>query len=149
MEPHAKPVTGRFRAGMLATGLVGPLLLLTALSTAQDHPASPEKETAKQKFKNIQVFKEMLAGQLIPVMRSWNEALGVRCEYCHVITRNHTGFEKDDKPTKNTARQMVLMMQGLNKNEKVTKGKVTCIMCHHGKAEPAQHREATGEERKD
>lgn len=112
-----------------------PALLLVAASVAQDK--EPEKpQTAKEKFKNIKVLKNLPADQLIPVMRKWNVALGVKCDFCHVIAADHSGFEKDDKPEKNAARKMVQMTVDINKRYKAVEKKVSCMTCHHGNKEP-------------
>jgi hypothetical protein len=145
MNLFSRPSAGRLRFGVLATGVVGPLILFAALSTAQNQPPPGKGQLASQKFKNIKVFKNLPADQLIPIMHSWNDSLGVKCDFCHVIGANHTGFEKDDKPTKTTAREMVLMTMGINKRTKAVEGKVTCYMCHHGQAEPEGHGEAKKE----
>ena len=91
---------------------------------------------ARQRFKNIRVLKSLPADRLIPVMQSYNASLGVRCDYCHVIKPDRTGFERDDKPAKRTARKMILLVQDLNAHEKVLDNKTTCYMCHHGHAMP-------------
>jgi hypothetical protein len=136
MKMPSQPFFGRRRAALIAASLVGPLALLGGFSAAQEQPAAGKIETAKEKYKNIKVLKDLPADQLIPVMHKINTALGVKCDYCHVIGPNHTLFEKDDKPAKETARQMIVMTQNLNKHVKATEGKVTCFMCHHGHAEP-------------
>jgi hypothetical protein len=133
------------RAGLFAVGIVGPIALLTGLSLAQDHPGE-KGVTAAQKYKNIKVLKSLPADQLIPYMRNYNAALGVKCDFCHVINPDHSGFEKDDKPTKDAARKMILMTIDLNKKVKVVDGKVTCFMCHHGQAEPQGHPGSEGEQ---
>jgi hypothetical protein len=123
-------------AAWLTLGILVPTLLPSVLCLAQE-PTKPAKpETSAQKYKNIKVLKDLPADQLIPKMRSWNVALGVKCDACHVINPDHTGFEKDDKPMKQTAREMVLMATDLNKRQKVVSGQVTCYMCHRGQAEP-------------
>jgi len=63
-------------------------------------------QTAEQKFKNIQIFKTLPATQLDPTMAFISGSLGVRCSYCHVTN----SFDKDDKPTKLTARRMIQMV---------------------------------------
>jgi photosynthetic reaction center cytochrome c subunit len=132
----SKPFAGRVRAALVAISFVGPLALLCGLSAAQEQPAGGKPQTSAQKYKNIKVLKNLPADQLIPIMHKINDALGVKCDYCHVIGPNHTGFEKDDKPAKETARKMIVMTEELNKKVKAVDAKVTCFMCHHGSAEP-------------
>jgi hypothetical protein len=57
---------------------------------------SQAQQPAEQRFKNIQIFKNLPATQLDPTMAFISGSLGVRCSYCHVPNQ----FDKDDKPTK-------------------------------------------------
>jgi hypothetical protein len=88
------------------------------------------------KPKNLKVLKDLPPNQLIPFMHTINDSLGVRCDYCHVINPDHTGFDRDDKPQKETARKMILMVKDINAHQKVLGNKATCFMCHHGSAKP-------------
>ena len=120
-----------------------PILAASSLSLAQESgKQTPPVETSGKKFKNIQVLKDLPANQLIPVMRQYNAALGVKCDACHVIGTNHTGFEKDDKEMKRTARTMIVLVRDINKRQKALHGKATCFMCHHGSTEPQLQMEA-------
>ena len=89
-------------ARLLTAGLMIASLALAAFCLAQEgRPQPPKKtETSAKRFKNIKVLKDLPADQLIPVMHKFNTSLGVKCDYCHVVGENHTGFEKDDKPEK-------------------------------------------------
>lgn len=104
-------------------------------STASPHSgAAPEGDkTASQQFKNIQVLKDIPAGELIPSMQFISGSLGVECEFCHV----QGAFDKDDKEAKQTARKMITMMFAINKAHFGGEREVTCNTCHHGSAEPA------------
>src|SRR6267143_477465 len=75
--------------------------------------------TAEQAFKNIQVFKGVPAPQLDQAMAFITGSLGVKCSYCHV-----NQFEKDEKPTKATARRMIRMVFDLNKGSFAGEGAV-------------------------
>ena len=112
------------------------LLAVSPAALAGKSAKEPTPETAGKKYKNIKILKNLPADQLIPVMRQIDASLGVRCDFCHVINPDHTGFEKDDKPMKAMARKMMVMTQKLNKSEKILAGKATCFMCHKGHAEP-------------
>jgi hypothetical protein len=89
-------------------------------------------QTAEQKFKNVQIFKTLPAAQLEPTMAFISGSLGVRCNYCHATN----GFDKDDKPTKLTARRMIRMVFELNKGSFNGQGAVSCYTCHRGKPTP-------------
>ena len=124
------------RTAALASLMVAPALLLGALCFAQGAKHEMKHETAAQKYKNIKVLKDVPADQIIPIMHNINDALGVQCTFCHIIKPDHSGFELDDKPAKEMARKMILMVDDMKKREKVLKKNVTCFMCHHGSAEP-------------
>lgn len=98
----------------------------------QSQPAAPTEKTAAQQFKNIQVLKDTPASQLIPGMRYISDALGVKCDYCHV----QDNFASDDKRPKQTARQMMTMLFAINKNNFGDRPAVSCFTCHQGHQEP-------------
>jgi hypothetical protein len=126
------------RPALLAIALLGPTLSLSLLAAAeQSAPARTARpQTAAQRFKNIKVLKKLPADQLLPAMQGINASLGVRCDFCHVVRPDRTGFELDDKPMKGVARQMIVLVNDLNGHQKVIDRKATCYMCHHGHAEP-------------
>ena len=75
---------------------------------------------------------------VVPVMQQIAQALGVTCDYCHVQDR-----AADDKPTKKTARQMLLLVRDINEKLPTAVGKtaeettpVNCTTCHRGVAIP-------------
>jgi hypothetical protein len=105
--------------------------LLAPRSLAQQQGDKP----AEQTYKNIQVLKGMPSSQLNAVMDFISGALGVNCAYCHVVPT----MEKDDKPTKATARKMMLMQFAINKDNKDIfdgTGAITCYTCHRGQPKP-------------
>ena len=78
----------------------------------------------------------MPSSQLGIVMDFISSSLGVDCAYCHVVPQQ---FEKDDKPTKTTARKMMLMQFAINKDNKDIfggTGAITCYTCHRGHTKP-------------
>ena len=74
----------------------------------------------------------MPAEQLIPAMQFISASLGVECEFCHV----QGAFDKDDKQTKKTAREMMTMMMAINKENFKGHREVTCFTCHRGSNDP-------------
>jgi photosynthetic reaction center cytochrome c subunit len=92
--------------------------------------------TAAQKFKNIQVLKDIPTDQVIPSMQFISASLGVECDFCHVESGGNMAFDKDDKDEKKTARKMIEMMFAINKNNFDGEREVTCNTCHRGAAHP-------------
>jgi hypothetical protein len=130
------------RPALLAMVMLGTTMLLGVWgqrsARGQDDTAKPERKPklAPQQYKNIKVLTELPANQLINTMQSWNAALGVKCDFCHVVSETGTGWEKDDNPHKLVARDMVLLTRDMNSRHASLKNQATCYMCHHGQAEP-------------
>jgi photosynthetic reaction center cytochrome c subunit len=104
--------------------------LVVALE-GNEHVSAQQTRTAEQAFKNIKVIKTMPADRLQGAMFFISASLGVDCTYCHTPP----AMEKDDKPAKETARRMLLMVSEINKNFG-DKNVVNCATCHRGKTSP-------------
>lgn len=112
-----------------------------ALADLRKSIAGKENEPAEKVFKNIQLLKGMPAARVLRVMElGYAKSLGVTCTHCHVPGE----WEKDDKPTKQIARDMAGMMDAINtqhlkqiKNLKSEKPLVNCTTCHRGQTKPA------------
>ena len=95
----------------------------------------------KKVFKNIQLLKGVPSGRLLRVMElGYSRSLGVTCTHCHLPG----AWEKDDKPTKQIARDMAAMVSAINnqylkqiKNLKSDNPVVNCTTCHRGQTKPA------------
>lgn len=77
--------------------------------------------------------------QLFLVMNAVGDSLGVHCDYCHVkgVADPKTGsdnwlWERDDKPQKLRAREMMKMVLDLNQTHFGGQQAVTCYSCHRG-----------------
>jgi Photosynthetic reaction centre cytochrome C subunit len=103
--------------------------------------AGQENKPAEEVFKNIQILKGMPAERLLKVMElGYSRSLGVNCTHCHVVDQ----WEKEDKATKQVARDMILMTRAINtdylkkiKNLKSENPAVNCTTCHRGQTKPA------------
>jgi len=84
--------------------------------------------------------------QVIGMMRNFAGNLGVRCQFCHVgeegMPLERFDFAKDEKRTKLVARQMMRMVQEINRRLDTLPGRttpglqVTCATCHRGVSRP-------------
>lgn len=84
--------------------------------------------------------------QVVGTMRDFAFALGVRCTSCHVGDEStplaQVDFASDDKRNKLVARQMMLMVQEVNRRldtipqPGTPEIAVTCATCHRGVARP-------------
>src|SRR5437588_4326192 len=127
---------------LVSTGFV----ILTSLSNAQGSrdqdsrtatiQAAPPEKTVEQVFKNIKVLNGTPQSQLYPAMRFMAASLGFQCGSCHVITNGRGDFPADDKPEKQTARQMIKMVAEINKTLGEGKSLVSCYTCHRGQRSP-------------
>jgi hypothetical protein len=79
-------------------------------------------------YQNIKVLHGP-ADRMDAVMKEFNAALGVNCEYCHVEKQ----WSKD-VPAKEKARKMVELSNSIN--ELFPKNETTCWTCHRGHAVP-------------
>jgi hypothetical protein len=100
--------------------------------------SNPEGEkTMDEVFKNIKSLNGQPASQLGPAMHFFEAALGFDCGNCHVRDKSKGWeFEKDDKPEKRRTRDMITMMNAINKENFKGEQLVTCFTCHKGSPDP-------------
>lgn len=120
--------------------------LALALSLASLCTVLPAAAQVPDTFTNLKVLpKESSKAELISTMRSWTQALGVRCVHCHVGPDNLQGadFASDQKPAKLAAREMLKMVQAINTQFLTAlpahdgpRQAVGCYTCHHGQEDP-------------
>ncbi len=102
------------------------LLMVAAAASAQDAP------------KNVQLLTGLTPLQLQRNMNLMRAALGVHCDYCHVVTEEKGWqFALDDKETKRRARDMIRMVMDINTKHFGGRPTVTCNTCHNGNRRPA------------
>lgn len=89
---------------------------------------SPKIKTSEQVYRNIQVLKGIPASDVYTIMVSFNAALGVTCDYCHVAPV----YYKDSKKPKQEARRMILLQAAINQEHFNGQERVTCYSCHRG-----------------
>jgi outer membrane lipoprotein-sorting protein len=88
-------------------------------------------------FKNIQVLKGIPVNQFMDTMGFFSAALGLNCTGCHVAEslENLNKFA-EDVPRKRMARQMITMVQNMNKTSFGGRRALTCYTCHRGSPVP-------------
>ena len=96
----------------------------------------PQDKPVEQTRKNIKVLTGLPESQLIPVMNFMSASLGRRCNFCHVTDKGREGYALDDKPEKNTARQMIKMLMDLRKQPFHGADEISCFTCHRGQTHP-------------
>lgn len=96
---------------------------------------------------NVQVFPRTTpVMEVVGAMRNVAFGLGVRCQFCHVgeegMPLERFDFASDEKRTKLVARQMMRMVQEINRRldtipSRASTGlQVSCVTCHRGVSRP-------------
>src|SRR2546425_1074085 len=98
--------------------------------------AATQEKTVEQVQKNIKVLTGMPQSQLIPVMNFFAASMGRRCNFCHVNKNGQWDYVSDEKPEKNTAREMIKMVLEVNKTTFKGSVEVSCYTCHRGRNQP-------------
>ncbi|MGC4037833.1 MAG: c-type cytochrome [Chitinophagaceae bacterium] len=120
------------------------LLVLAGLVIIGVAATKPENN-----YKNLKVLpKDISHEELGKVMHDFNNALGVKCNFCHAEPKQgeqYPDFASDEKPEKSVARSMIKMTNRINKKFFHGKSKigdpnalvaVNCATCHHGSPHP-------------
>jgi ubiquinol-cytochrome c reductase cytochrome b subunit len=82
-------------------------------------------------FKNVQALKNITVDEFMGTMGLMSASLGLCCSDCHPgAGTEKVKWEDDSNPKKVTARQMVLMVQAINKDNFSGRQVVTCWTCH-------------------
>jgi len=120
----------------------------TIASVATTAEAQPPPALAGATRPNLKVLQALPESQLFLMMNLLADSLGVRCDYCHVQespnlarTPSNVGgwvWDRDDKPQKRTAREMMRMVIDLNASSFKGAPRITCYTCHRGAAKPAR-----------
>jgi Photosynthetic reaction centre cytochrome C subunit len=118
--------------------LIVTLLAIVALERTSVSAQPPRRP---RPLENIKVLKGWNGDEVRNEMRLMTEALGVKCDHCHV----QGNFASDEKRAKHTARRMIELTMSLNgeffaAHEPAAGaskfGRVTCYTCHKGEAMP-------------
>ena len=127
----------RFAVALLA---VAPLMPPATVAAQAPRPFPPAA------LENVQVLPpDAPVGEVIGVMKGFTQALGVRCQFCHVGEEGQPlgafDFVSDARAPKGIARTMMRMMADVNQRlaaelPAASPAQVTCYTCHQGKAHP-------------
>ena len=108
----------------------------------------------KNKFRNLKVLPQDISeAKLDSIMHTYNIALGVKCNFCHVPynklnfgLKDSLDYAADTEPMKENARDMMRMTIEINRNnfyfDKNQQPEylhtVTCKTCHRGEPFPPE-----------
>ncbi len=118
------------------TVLTVSLFWLTSTGTAKQSSgesadlsyAHPSSKLAEEVYDNIEVFRGVPYGEVIPTMQLVSEMLGVQCEFCHAEDNR----AEEGIPQKQIARRMFQMVAAVNRESFGGRTVVTCYTCHRG-----------------
>jgi hypothetical protein len=123
---------GTAAAWLLSVALVGGQAPQAGTLTAAQNQMAAERV-----FKNVTVLRGIPVDEFMGTMGVFSAALGFSCEDCHTASSNDwANYAKDVSPRKTMARQMVTMMQGINKQYFGGRQVVTCFTCHRASNRP-------------
>ena len=103
-----------------------------------------------QNSRNLKILpKDISDARLDSIMQTYNTALGVKCDFCHVPVKgfkDSIDYVSDAEPMKNNARKMMEMTISINKTyfhfdkntEPVYLNTVSCKTCHRGEPFPPE-----------
>jgi photosynthetic reaction center cytochrome c subunit len=101
--------------------------------------AGRENAPAESVFQNVKVLKGVPAQRFLEIMNDgFGHGLGVSCGFCHVPGQ----WASDQKPNKNTTRDMLRMVNTINGDLRSMTGlpdaqpMVGCITCHRMAPKP-------------
>jgi hypothetical protein len=123
---------------------IGFVVLTGSLAAAQAPAPAGGAQTppAQPPMTNLLIIpKDTPRPQVVQTMQSIAAALGVRCNYCHVMEGRggRNDMASDEKATKKAARGMMMLTRDINAKLSFTVGKpsnaitnVACATCHRG-----------------
>lgn len=129
----------------------GFIAILTILYAFTSKATITDKVMNESEWKNLKVLPSTISNDsLKTLMKGYNKALGVKCNYCHSEDpsgkKGELDFASDSKKEKEFARHMILMTRKINAEnfnwqnspdpEKIDV--VSCTMCHRGTAKPSE-----------
>jgi hypothetical protein len=124
-----------------ARGVIVPALFLcwlgAALSGSQAAPQE-QPQTVDTVFKNVQVLKGLPVDEFMDTMGMFAAALAKDCTGCHsqeILDGRQEAFAIQT-PMIQRARQMIVMVNTINRNYFGGQKRVTCATCHIGAAAP-------------
>lgn len=124
-------------AGAIAATLVCPIGAGLFVATRAQAPQATPAPMADDVYLNVQVLKGMPVDTFNDTMGMFSAALLLDCVGCHDprITSDPKAFATGT-PRIQRARQMVVMMNALNKQYFGGQQRITCFTCHNGDPQP-------------
>jgi hypothetical protein len=111
--------------------------LLGLVSAANQAGPGQAPQMSENVFKNIQVLKGIPADEFMDVMGMFSAALGFDCVSCHSsdLYNDRAAFATAT-PLIQRARQMIVMMNAINRTYFGGEPRMSCFTCHRGQNRP-------------
>lgn len=106
------------------------IIAATAIAVCFAQEGKPKSE-----LKNVTALPFTTKKEIVSYMKKViAPELGVKCKFCH----NMRDYSSDEKEPKLVAREMIRMVDGINKNtmKKLGHRDVSCWVCHRGQSTP-------------
>jgi outer membrane lipoprotein-sorting protein len=114
-----------------------PWLLAVAQPAFCQTPQQEKPALVEDVFKNVQVMKGIPVNQFMDTMGFFSAALGLNCTGCHVAESLQDWAKfAEDIPRKRMARNMIRMVDSINKTQFGGRRMLTCWSCHRGNPGP-------------
>jgi hypothetical protein len=120
-----------------AAAAVTCLVTVSALSAQAPGAAGDRRIVTQDVFKSVTVLRDIPVDTFFDAMGMFANAMGNDCTFCHLpqAALDRAKFA-EVTPRMQRARQMIAMMQTINKNFFGGAPRVTCFTCHHGNQSP-------------
>jgi outer membrane lipoprotein-sorting protein len=111
--------------------------LVLAVMVCAQLAAQDKQPMAEDVFSNVQVLKGIPVSEFMGTMGFFSASLGLNCVFCHV-PESLQDWKKFavDVPRKRIARNMIRMVNAINKENFGGRAVLTCYSCHHGNERP-------------
>jgi len=130
-------------------------LLLFALVVNSFTTTKKKQSDEQLQFQNLQVLPQDTDMETLKsIMKSFNNALGVKCEFCHTLkegSETELDFASDTNFHKEIARGMMKMTKEINENyfakypHNGMINQISCITCHNGNKEAFHYKKEVGQ----
>ena len=130
-------MTFGWRATLFSTMVTLSVCLLGVAAAARQAGSDQAPPMSDTVFENIQVLKGIPVDEFMDVMGMFSAALGFDCASCHSseISNDRAAFAIAT-PQVQRARQMIVMMNGINRTYFGGEPRMSCFTCHTGKYQP-------------
>ena len=110
---------------------------LLAAVTLRAQTSAPPAQISDNVFKNVMLLKGIPVDTFFDAMGMFANAMGNDCTFCHAPT---AALDREAfaiaTPRIQKARQMIVMVNAINKTYFAGQPRVTCFTCHHGTQAP-------------